>query len=128
MLYKKAQTKYLEILMLESKFLKENLQKALCPKCGTSLEGAKVVTVSEAPIVFVAHAVCNVCKAESMITITPAGSGIISVKSDLTGEEYKKFIGKRAVSYDDVINLHNSLKKKNIWNLLQKKEKISEKK
>jgi hypothetical protein len=111
--------------MLEKKFILENLQKSYCYRCGTSLEGAKLVTITEAPIALVAHAVCNICKAESMITITPAGSGIVPVQSDLTGEEFKRFIGARAVSYDELLDLHTTLKKRNIWNLLVKKEKKS---
>lgn len=114
--------------MLETKFIQENLQKTFCPKCGSSLVGAKLVTITEAPIALVAHAVCTVCKAESMVTITPAGSGIVPVQSDLTGKEYKKFIGARTVSYDDILDLHLALKKENLWNLLDKKEKQQEKK
>jgi hypothetical protein len=114
--------------MLEKKFILENLQRATCYKCGTSLEGAKLVTITEAPIALVAHAVCPICKAESMITITPTGSGVVPVQSDLTGTEFKKFIGAKAVSYDDILDLHTALKKKNIWNLLAKKENKQEKK
>jgi len=114
--------------MLEKKFILENLQKAVCYKCGTSLEGAKLVTVSEAPIALVAHAVCPICKAESMITITPTGSGIVPVQSDLTGNEFKKFIGAKPVSYDDVLDLHDALKKQSLWNLLAQKEKKQGKK
>ena len=111
--------------MLEKKFILENLQKTYCYRCGTSLEGAKLITITEAPIAMVAHAVCTICKAESMITITPAGSGIVPVQSDLSGEEFKKFIGAKAVSYDELLDLHLVLKKKKVWNLLAKKDKKS---
>lgn len=111
--------------MLEKKFILENLQKTYCYRCGTSLEGAKLITITEAPIALVAHAVCSICKAESMITITMAGSGIVPVQSDLTGEEFKKFIGAKAVSYDELLDVHLALKKKSIWKLLVKKDKQS---
>lgn len=111
--------------MLEKKFILENLQKSSCYRCGASFEGAKLITITEAPIALVAHAVCASCKAESMITITPAGSGIVPLQSDLTGEEFKKFIGAKAVNYDELLDVHLSLKKQNIWNLLDKKEKKS---
>jgi hypothetical protein len=113
--------------MIEQKIIIENLQKTYCYKCGTSLEGAKLVTITEAPIALVAHAVCVVCKAQSMITITPAGSGTMPVQSDLSGEEFKKFIGAKNVSYDELLDLHLALKKKTIWNLMDKKDKKSEK-
>ena len=114
--------------MLEKKFIAENLQKTYCPKCGASLEGAQLITISEAPIALVAHAVCTVCKTESMVTITPTGSGSVQVQSDLTGHEFKKFLGAKNVSYDEVLNLHQQLKKDKIWNLLQKKDKKKVKK
>lgn len=112
--------------MFETKFIAENLQKTYCPKCGASLERAELVTISEAPIALLAHAVCAVCKAESMVTITPAGSGSVQVQSDLTAEEFKKFLGAKNVSYDEILDLHVALKKDSLWNLLEKKEKKSE--
>lgn len=112
--------------MVEKKFITENLQKTFCYKCGASLEGAKLVQISEAPIAFIAHAVCQNCRAESMLTITPAGLGAVPVETDLTGEEFKKFIGQKAVSYDELLDLHKALKKESIWSLLQKKEQTLE--
>lgn len=114
--------------MLEKRLIKEHLEKTFCHKCGSSLGGAKLVPISEAPISLVAHAVCPKCQAESMITITQTGSGIMPITSDLGSGEIKKFIGMRSVSYDDLMELHLELKKKNIWKLLQKKEKSSVKK
>ncbi len=89
------------------------------------MENAKLVQISDAPVAWIAHAVCQGCKAESMITITPAGNGIVPVKSDLTGVEFKRFLGFKSVSYDEILDLHLALKKENIWKLLQKKEKSS---
>ncbi|OGC39065.1 hypothetical protein A3K42_00625 [candidate division WWE3 bacterium RBG_13_37_7] len=113
--------------MLEKKLITDSLQKTQCPKCGASLDGANLVTVSEAATLFVAHAVCAVCKAESVVTITPGGSGSISVQTDLLSYEFKKFIAAKAITYDDVLNLHVALKKENIWSLLAKKDKNLEK-
>ncbi|KKS02864.1 MAG: hypothetical protein UV25_C0023G0001, partial [candidate division WWE3 bacterium GW2011_GWB1_42_41] len=48
---------------------------------------------------------------------------IVPVQSDLKGTEFKKFVGIKSVSYDEVLDLHLALKKERIWNLLQKKEK-----
>ncbi len=113
--------------MLEKKFIVENLQKTLCYKCGASLGEAKLVPLTNAQVAWIAHAVCPICKAESMVTITSAGSGITPVQSDLTGMEYKKFVGIKSVSYDELLDLHVALKKEPLWNLLQKKEKSLEK-
>ena len=114
--------------MLEKRFIIENLQKTYCYKCGASFDGAKIIPITEAPLTFIAHAVCQVCKAESMVTITPAGNGASPIQSDLTGEEYKKFIGTKPVSYEELLEFHASLKKEKIWNLMHKKEPNSVKK
>lgn len=114
--------------MLEKHFIKEHLAKTLCHKCGASLETAKLTTISEVPVALVAHAKCVNCQAESMITITLAGSGIMPVISDLTGQEIKKFIGAKSISYDELLDLHKMLQKNSICKLMQKKEQNSEKK
>lgn len=114
--------------MLERNLIKEYLQKATCYKCGSCLEGAKLETITEAPIAFVAYAVCIKCQAESMVTITSNGSGVTPLISDLNVTEFRKFIGIKSVSYDELLNLHKLLKKTNICNLLDKKEKLQVKK
>src|SRR5258708_1162434 len=103
--------------MLEQKYIKEHLEKTLCYKCGSSLEGAKLTSITDAPVVLIAHAVCPKCQAESMVTITSTGSGSIPVISDLHGEEMKKFIGIKSTSYDELLRLHKLLEKKDIWSL-----------
>ncbi len=102
--------------------INEHLAKALCHKCGISLEGAKLTPISKMPIALIAHTVCPNCNAESIITITFAGSGIMPMVSDLKGNEFKKVMGKSPTSYEELFELHKLLKGKNIWKLLQKKE------
>lgn len=109
--------------MFEKKLISENLQKSYCYKCGGVLSGAKVVPITDAPAAIIAHAVCPACKAESMVTITQAGSGVTPVFSDLYGVEFKKFIMEKPVTYDELLDLHVALEKEGIWNLLHKKEK-----
>ena len=79
-------------------------------------------TITEAPIAFVAHAVCSKCQAESMVTITSAGGGVTPLISDLNIAEFKKFIGTKSVSYDELLDLHKMLSKKDIWSLLEKQD------
>lgn len=114
--------------MLEKHFIKEHLAKTSCHNCGNSLEEAKLTTISEVPVAVVAHAKCVKCKAETMVTITSAGSGAIPVMSDLTGAEFKKFLGRKSVTYDELLDLHKILERKSICKLLQEKEKKQVKK
>lgn len=103
--------------------INEHLAKALCYKCGASLEGAKLTPISKVSMALIAHTVCPKCAAESIITITLAGSGIMPLISDLRGMEIEKFTGKSPTSYEELFELHSLLKGKNIWKLLQKKDK-----
>jgi hypothetical protein len=109
--------------MQEPNYIKEYLQKTRCYKCGSSLEEAKLETITEAPVAFVAHAVCSRCQAESMVTITSSGGGATPLISDLNVTEFKKFIKVKSVSYDDLLDLHKELNQKDICSLLEKKEK-----
>lgn len=108
--------------MQKSTQLKESLAKLYCYKCGASLESAKFVMISQAPLARVAHAVCQNCQAESMVTLTDLGSASIPVLSDLTGDEFSFFMKAQTTSYDDLLDLHKMLKKDNIWSLLQNQE------
>lgn len=114
--------------MLEQKYIKEHLERTLCYKCGSSLEEAKLTSITDAPVALVAHAICPKCQAESMVTITTTGSGSIPVISDLQSNEIKKFISVKNSSYDELLALHKALEKEDIWNLLHKQDKILAKK
>jgi hypothetical protein len=114
--------------MLEKRVITESLQKTVCYKCGAKMDEAVIVPVADSPLALVVHTVCNQCHAEGMLTITPVGSGLMPVRSDLTGEEMKKFIGAKAIEYKDLLSLHTTLKKESIWSLLEKKDKKKEKK
>lgn len=114
--------------MLENTYVKEHLKKTVCYKCGNSLESATLQKITEAPMALVTHAICSHCQAESMVTVTTNGTGVVPILSDLSVTEFKKFIGAKSVTNDEVLEIHKLLKKENIWNLLQKKEKYLEKK
>ncbi len=114
--------------MLERRLIKEHLERSVCYKCGSSLEQAKLLTISDAPMAFLAHAVCPKCHGQSMVTVTTQGSGTIPLVSDLLGEEIKKFMMENSVSYDELLSLHRALEKNSIWKLLLKKDKKTVKK
>ncbi len=111
--------------MLEQKFIKENLERTFCYKCGANLGGATLVSITEAPYAMVAHAVCPACKAESMVTITTTGVGAFPFISDLGSKEFKKFINAKSIDRKELFDLYKALKKESVWKLLQKKEQHS---
>lgn len=114
--------------LIEKKFITDTLQRAICPKCRASLESAEVYTITQAPTSLIAHATCLNCQTASMVTITTAGTGLMPIKSDMQGDEFRRFADLEAVNYEDVLDLHEDLKKENLWNWLHKKEKLQEKK
>lgn len=114
--------------MIETTHLKKHLSKAFCSRCASSLDTAELVPVSELPLAVLVHAVCNKCKSENMITITSLGTGVVSMVSDLTSSEVRKFLRAKSVTYDEVLAVHKKLKKGSICNLLQRKEQNSAKK
>lgn len=106
----------------ENKIVIENLHRAACPKCQKPLGNAEIYTVSQAPASLIAHATCANCKTASMITVTTAGTGLTPITSDLGGMEFKKFMSANAISFEEILGLHKTLKEKSIWKLLQRKE------
>ncbi len=113
--------------MILSTNLKIHLSKAFCPKCGSSLDTAKLVPLTEMPLGVLAHAVCIKCKSENMVRITSMGAGVMPLVSDLQGTEVKKFVNTGNVSFGEIIELHKKLSKESICNLLRNKEQRSEK-
>lgn len=114
--------------MLQREYVKSQLAKSKCHTCGESLEGGMFSPLSEVPLATIAHVVCPKCHAQSMVTVTMVGSGVTAVASDLKFEEVSKFVDLKALTYDEILDLHQVLKKENIWNLLQKKENKKAKK
>ena len=114
--------------MIVEKHITDHLSKTKCHKCGMSLDGARLTPISKVPLALVAYAVCSNCLAESIVTITLAGSEAASGSSDLKNEELQKFLGLKPTSQDELFELHGKLKRKSIWKLLQQDEKYSERK
>ncbi|MBI2414727.1 hypothetical protein HYV31_02720 [candidate division WWE3 bacterium] len=114
--------------MIEDKQINEQLAKSNCYKCGESLNGAKMTTIGKLPAAVIAHTVCPNCQAESIITLTLAGSGIMPLISDLGPSEMQKFATNKPTSYDDLFKLHDIVKKGKLWKLLQRSAPLSENK
>lgn len=114
--------------MLADTHINEHLTKTKCYNCGVSLERARLTPLRKAQISLVAHAVCQNCLSESILTITFDESGSMPISSDLKSSELSAFMGRAPTSYDEIFEIHEALKKKPIWKLLQKKEKSLESK
>lgn len=89
-----------------------------CPVCGIkySIEQTKVIESNEnAPLAeanLLVHSDCKKCKSSVMFNIEVKGADVFSIGmlTDLTSEDSKKFKEIGALSPNDVINIHSSLK------------------
>ena len=108
--------------MIAEKHIQEHLAKTNCHKCGNSLADARLTPISKAPAALIAHTTCSNCLAESVVTISfvenTQGPGV----TDLSENEAEKFLQMGPTTFDEVFDIHKSIRRKTIWKLLQKKE------
>jgi ubiquitin C-terminal hydrolase len=108
--------------MLKKEFIKQQLSKGKCYKCGNGLLEANQENLNSTPTASIMHLKCKNCQANSVVTVTFTGLSVIPLITDLETKEIKRFSTKEPLENKDLINLHKKLRKKDIWNLLQIKE------
>ncbi len=97
------------------KFFIENVAR-FCDKCGKPYDLSDVEILQNNDYSTIIHFSCKNCKARHLATfVRPLGiSSRMPVNTDLSIEEIKKFAGKKSVSSNDIIDMHEMLKKKNV--------------
>lgn len=119
-------------------FLK-NIKNAIpkhCSNCGTKYSEKDLTLIQKDEYTAVLHLTCSNCKESYLINVLSPlgilqGANRIPLKIDIaTAGEAKRFIGKKPVSSDNVINVHDLLKKvkskedfEKLLNLLPKSKK-----
>ena len=93
------------------KFFIENVAK-YCDKCGKAYEVDDVEILQQNDYSVIIHFGCSNCKARHLATfIKPLGiTSRVPVNTDLSIEELSKFAGKRSVSSNDELDVHEALK------------------
>jgi hypothetical protein len=92
-----------------------------CPVCNYryNLEGTKIIEATEEDIQdeasLLVHSDCQQCKSSVVFSIAISGPQIMSVGviTDLTSTDTAKFAKKEPISPDEVIGMHNFLRKFN---------------
>ncbi len=84
-----------------------------CDKCGTPYILDDINIVQNTGTTTIIHFSCHNCKAKNIATfISPLGvSQRVPVSTDLESEEIKKFITKKEITPEELLELHKSLKK-----------------
>lgn len=114
--------------MLEREYLRNKLAEAKCYKCGTTLEGSVFAVLNDMPLMTIGHAVCSKCQSQNMVTLAITGNTSSPMESDLVSEEVAKFASMPKISYTELLDLHQALKKESLCKLLRKKERSLENK
>jgi hypothetical protein len=98
----------------QKKFFIENVAR-FCDKCGKPYDLSDVEILQSNDYSTIIHFSCKNCKARHLATfVRPLGiSSRMPVNTDLSIDEIKKFAGKKSVSSNDVIDLHEILKDNN---------------
>lgn len=80
------------------------------------------------PLMTIGHAVCSKCQSQNMVTLTMAGNTVMPMESDLISAEVVKFANMPEISYLELLDLHQALKKESLCKLMHKADKHSGKK
>ena len=93
------------------KFFIENVAR-YCDKCGRAYETSDVEILQKTDYSVIIHFGCPNCKARHLATfIKPLGiTSRVPINTDLSIEELSQFAGKRSVSSNDVLDVHELLK------------------
>jgi hypothetical protein len=96
-------------------FFIENVAR-FCDKCGKPYDLSDVEILQSNDYSTIIHFSCKNCKARHLATfVRPLGiSSRMPVNTDLSIEEIKKFAGKKSVSSNSVIDVHELLKQDKI--------------
>jgi hypothetical protein len=115
--------------MIEQAYIKNRLSETKCYKCGEFLgESTFALLNDKMPLVTIGHVVCSKCQSQSMVTLTMAGNAVAPMNTDLVSEEIVKYASMPEISYLELLDLHQALKKEPLCKLMQKIEKNSENK
>ena len=93
------------------KFFIENVAR-FCDKCGREYETADVEILQQTNVSAIIHFGCPRCKSRHLATfVKPMGiASRVPVNTDLGVEELARFAGKRGVSSNDVLDVHEFFK------------------
>lgn len=89
-----------------------SLQMLHCPQCGNLYTDSEVGVLQESDMAILATITCAKCHYQSVVTLSLNNGGIGSaVSSDLRSSEMAKFMGLDPISSDDLLDIHQYLKK-----------------
>ncbi len=114
--------------MIEREYINNQLAETKCYKCGEPLTDSVFALLNNTmPLITIGHAVCAKCQSQNMVTLAMGGNSSAPMPSDLLSGEIVKFSTMPQISYTELLDLHQALKKESLCKLLHKSEKKSAK-
>lgn len=90
----------------------QSLQMLHCPQCGNLYTDSEVGVLQESDMAILATITCGKCHYQSVVTLSLGNSNTSAMlASDLKPNEMTKFLNMEAVSTDDLVDIHQWLKK-----------------
>lgn len=84
-----------------------------CPMCDFKYEKEDVKLIKKNEGAITLHLKCKQCRSSLMMLIMTGALGItsISAMTDMAEDDVEKVSGRKCISYDDVLEMHEFLKK-----------------
>lgn len=89
----------------------QSLQMLHCPQCGNLYTNSEVGVLQESDMAILATITCAKCHYQSVVTLSLGSSSAPGNFSDLKPAEAGKFLNLDPISSDDLLDVHQYLKK-----------------
>jgi hypothetical protein len=97
---------------MDKSFMHQSLQMLHCPQCGNLYTDSEVGVLQESDTAILATITCGKCQYQSVVTLSLGGANTpASLPSDLKAPEIGKFLNLEPISPDDLLDVHQYLKK-----------------
>jgi len=92
-----------------------------CPVCDRKYQPNRVQIIDEFGNSFLAYLTCNFCQSNLIVKVISMPQGLVgnAILTDLSPEEVLRFSDGIKVTSDDILNVHQSLTKNEIFNNLK---------
>ena len=90
----------------------QSLQMLHCPQCGHLYTDSEVGVLQESDMAILATITCGKCQYQSVVTLSLGGANTpSSLPSDLRAPEIGKFLNLEPITTDELLDVHQYLKK-----------------
>jgi hypothetical protein len=96
---------------MDKSFMHQSLQMLHCPQCGSLYTGSEVGVLQESDMAILATITCAKCHYQSVVTLSLGSGSAPGNPSDLKTAEVGQFLNLDPINSDDLLDVHQYLKK-----------------